>query len=157
MNVSVILRWVGGVESALKATSIINGLDFVYGTSDDFIDYQTGFNTVLQIAAKKAEKAYGAAVLPEDSPRSWAEAMSRSDRDEWMKAAEAEIEALVKNGSWELVKLAKGAKAIGSRCVLLIKRKSDGSIDRYKGRLAAKGHAQAPGIDFDQVAHPPPH
>lgn len=38
--------------------------------------------------------------------------------------------------------------------MFLIKRKSDGTIDRYKARLVAKGYAQIPGMDFDQVFAP---
>ena len=35
-----------------------------------------------------------------------------------------------------------------------LKRKADGSIDRYKARLVAKGFAQRPGLDFGQVFAP---
>lgn len=86
-----------------------------------------------------AERAYGAALRPEDSPRSWGGHKQPTRR---------------LNGTWELVELPKGRKAIGSRWVFLIKQKSDGSIDLYKGRLVAKGYSQAPGIDFDQVFAP---
>ena len=80
--------------------------------------------------------------------------MRRYDSDKWIEAAQAEIDALTTNGTWELVQLPEDRKAIGSRWVFLIKRKSDGTIDWYKARLVAKGFAQAPGIDYDEVFAP---
>ncbi|KAG8955677.1 hypothetical protein FRC04_007668 [Tulasnella sp. 424] len=139
------------VEAILKTTPIVDSLEFVYGISDDFVPWitaqQIGFEAAL-------EKALSVATRPEDSPRNWKEAMARPDAEKWLDAAEKEVEALRENGTWDLVELPKGRKAIGSRWVFLIKRKSDGTIERYKGRLVAKGFAQAPGVDFDQVFAP---
>jgi hypothetical protein len=47
--------------------------------------------------------------------------------------------------SWELVKLPHGCKAIGSKLVFKVKRNPDGTVERYKARLFAKGFGQRPG------------
>jgi hypothetical protein len=53
-----------------------------------------------------------------------------------------EIAALHKNRIWHLVPAVKGANIIDCRWVFKVKRKADGSIERYKGRLVAKGYKQ---------------
>lgn len=40
---------------------------------------------------------------------------------------------------------------VGCRWVYRIKRKADGSIDRYKARLGAKGFNQQEGLDYDET------
>ena len=45
-------------------------------------------------------------------------------------------------------------RPIGSRWVFLVKRKADGSIDRYKGRVVAQGFSQRPGFDFTETWAP---
>lgn len=98
--------------------------------------------------------AFSAAVRPEDSPRNWKEAMTRPDRDQWQAAAQTEVDALEANKTWDLVQLPEGHKTVGSKWVFLIKRKADGTIDRYKARLVAQGFSQRPGVNFDQTFAP---
>ena len=45
-------------------------------------------------------------------------------------------------------------KHIGSKWVYKIKRKLDGSIERYKARLVAKGHTQTERVDFFDTFSP---
>ena len=50
-----------------------------------------------------------------------------------------ELQSIEKNGTWELVKLPKGKKAIGVKWVYKVKYKPNGEIAKYKARLVAKG------------------
>jgi hypothetical protein len=54
----------------------------------------------------------------------------------------------------ELVKLPPGCKAIGSQWVFKVKRNTNGSVECYKVRVAAKGFSQRPGVDFDKTFAP---
>jgi histone deacetylase 1/2 len=65
-----------------------------------------------------------------------------------------EITALHKNETWHLVPPIKGANIIDCRWVFKIKKKADGSIERYKGRLVAKGYKQRYGIDYEDTFSP---
>ena len=51
-----------------------------------------------------------------------------------------EMKVLHKNHTWELVKLPIGKKTVGCRWVFTVKHNADGSIERYKAKLVAKGY-----------------
>ncbi|RYA84816.1 hypothetical protein DD594_25670, partial [Enterobacter cloacae complex sp. 4DZ1-17B1] len=42
-------------------------------------------------------------------------------------------------------------RKIGSKWVYKVKCKSDGSVERYKVMLVAKGYAQTKGLDYDET------
>lgn len=64
----------------------------------------------------------------------------------WKRAMIKEMNALCKNGTWELIKLPEGKRTVGYKCVYTVKHRADGSIERYKTRFAAKGFTQIYGI-----------
>ncbi|CCA73545.1 hypothetical protein PIIN_07498 [Serendipita indica DSM 11827] len=87
-------------------------------------------------------------------PTTLGEALKRPDGDKYVQAAIEEVRAHLENGTWKLVRLPQGKKAIGSRWVFKIKRDADGSISKYKGRIVAKGYAQREGIDYTETFAP---
>ena len=65
-----------------------------------------------------------------------------------------EMDALTNNGTWDLVRLPAGKKVIGCRWVFIVKVDPDGSIDRLKARVVAKGFAQTYGVDYSDTFSP---
>ena len=65
-----------------------------------------------------------------------------------------EIKSLQMNSTWEVDELPKGKKPIGCRWVFTIKDKADGTIERYKAILIAKGYTQTYGIDYMEAFSP---
>ena len=64
------------------------------------------------------------------------------------------MDALTDNGTWDLVCLPAGKKAIGCRWVFTVKVNPDGSVARLKARLVAKGYAQTYGVDHSNTFYP---
>ena len=72
---------------------------------------------------------------------------------EWEQAMTFEHQSLLKNTS-VLSDLPPGKKPIGCKCVYKIKYKSDGTLDKYKDRLVAKGFSQRQDIDYEETFSP---
>ena len=89
-----------------------------------------------------------------DDPLTFKNAMARPDGKKWLDAAKSELEALARNGTFELVELPNGSTAIGSKWVWKTKVDDQNRIVRYKARLVAQGFRQRPGIDFNETFSP---
>lgn len=57
-----------------------------------------------------------------------------------VKGMKIELDALDTNNTWQLVEKPSHVKSIGSKWVYKVKHKVDGSIERYKDKLVAKGY-----------------
>lgn len=69
----------------------------------------------------------------------------------WREAMEVEFNALQKNNTWYLVPPKPNLNIIDCKWVFKLKRKADGSVDRYKARIVAKGFEQRFGIDYEET------
>lgn len=78
-----------------------------------FIPFQNAIDCALSVSTQL-------------EPMSLKEALKRTDADKWVEAAAEEIGAHMRNGTWELVPLPAGRKAIGSRWVFKVKKNADG-------------------------------
>ena len=89
-----------------------------------------------------------------ENPKSVKEALKSDDANEWKSAMEKEYNSLMKNKTWILVDKPKGKNVIGSKWVFALKRKPDGSIEKYKARLVAHGCSQMYNVDYTETFAP---
>ncbi|CAI7926084.1 unnamed protein product, partial [Closterium sp. NIES-54] len=87
-------------------------------------------------------------------PATLKEALESSDAGEWKNAMESELKSIEENGTWKLVELPEGRKAITSKWLFKIKSNADGKIERYKSRLVAKGYHQKEKVDYKELFSP---
>ena len=73
---------------------------------------------------------------------------------QWRQAMSVEYDALVKNGTWELVPLDPSHNLIGCKWIFRTKRKSNGFVEMFKARLVAKGFHQRSIINYTDTFSP---
>lgn len=87
-------------------------------------------------------------------PKTIQEALASKHAKHWKIATDSEYESLVEKKTWELVELPQDREAIGCKWVFKVKYTSDGKVDRFKGRLVAKGFSQKYSVDYDETFAP---
>jgi hypothetical protein len=75
--------------------------------------------------------------LVDDTPRTIEEAYSSLDVDYWKEAIKSELDSIMSNETWEVV-----SRPYGCKWVFKEKLRLDGTIEKYKTRLVAKGYNQ---------------
>ena len=80
-----------------------------------------------------------------NEPTSYSQAVALP---EWQEAMEAELEALFNIHTWSVVSLPQEKHPIDCKWVYKTKFHADGTLERHKAYLVAKGYTQKEGVDF---------
>lgn len=99
-------------------------------------------NTLFSIVSFKKLSPSDKAFLSHLSHLEILKAVQEALRNENLRnAMSEEMRALEKNQTWEVVKLPLGKRPVGFKWVFIVKYKSDGTLERYKAKLVAKGYS----------------
>ena len=74
-----------------------------------------------------------------------------SKSDVWRSAMHEETKSIYRSHTWDLVEFPEGKTPIGCKWLYKPKINADGSIEKFKAILVAKGYSQQEGIDFDDT------
>jgi len=89
-----------------------------------------------------------------DEPMTLSAALDRPDASQWIAACMEELEGLDAMKTWVLVDRPSHCNVLPVKWVFKLKRHQDGSLDRYKARLCAKGFRQKAGVDYQEIFAP---
>jgi hypothetical protein len=85
-----------------------------------------------------------------DEPLTHHAVMNSAQSEQWITAEQEELNSLVKVETWKVVDRSKQS-VVDSKWVYKIKQQADGSVERYKARLVARGFTQRSEYDFDET------
>ena len=73
---------------------------------------------------------------------------------EWNTTMNEEYESIMKNETWELTEFPENKLPIECKWLYKTRFNADGSVDKYKAKLVAKGYSQKEGIDYEDTFAP---
>jgi hypothetical protein len=119
---------------------LAQGLRSIYNDDDEYIKLPEAMERAFRAAIDAK------AVLSDAEPTLYRNAMHHPESELWHQAMVRKMEAHLENGTWELVNLPHGRKAIGSKWVCKVTCNPDGTVKHWKTHLVAKGFGQRLGV-----------
>jgi hypothetical protein len=94
------------------------------------------------------------AIVENDDPATYDEAMMSPDSNKWHEAMKSKMESIYENQIWTLVELPNDRKAVDNKWIFKKKTDDDCNVTVYKARLVAKGFRQIQRVDYDETFSP---
>ena len=116
------------------------GVDIASGKSTSVVDAHSDIGPWEYALYTGLEDVMAATLHDaEGDPKLLQEVWSRADWPSWKAAMDREMETLEKAVTWKPVIRPPGKNIVGCKWVFRIKCKADGSIEKYKAQLVARG------------------
>ena len=115
--------------------------DYVLSPESHIQHTSTPIKGFIRIARKKAK----ASTPDEPSLR---DALASPEAEEWKRAMQIEYEALLANGTWELVDRPTHQHVLTGKWAFKRKRDINGQVKRHKARWVGRGFEQREGVDY---------
>jgi hypothetical protein len=106
------------------------------------------------LTTRRGYRSSACAISSHDEPRTYQEAISSPDAKHWRMAMDEEFRSLQNNNTWTLWPLPADRLSISCKWIFKLKLRANGTIDRYKARLIARGFIQQQGIDYSNTFSP---
>ena len=129
------------VDTSLLPFNNYNPLD---NTTDDYFIGDKHFSTYSKVN-------HTSIIVPNTVKQ----VMQSKQKIEWIQAMDREMESLISNHTWDLVKVPTNKDKIGSRWVFTVKVDPSYNI-KFKARFVVQGYSQIPGINFLDTYAPTP-
>lgn len=81
------------------------------------------------------------------------QALNSADADQWREAMDKELASLRRHGTYSFVQR-PNQRVCTCKWVFRRKLRADGTIEKFKARLVARGFTQSEGVDFDETFAP---
>ena len=144
----------------ILANRLITGVDRVPHDEDDEDDSVEEMYPVLSDIKPDIWNDMPASHLPmheqilDNVPTTYEQAIASSRAIEWAAACNCEFESMLHNKVFIWAELPPDQMALPSKWIFVIKRRLDGTVEKYKARIVAGGHRQREGIDFQETYAP---
>lgn len=100
---------------------------------------------------KPSYKNFVLSITTSTPPKTFLEALKS---EEFTAAMKSEMTSLEDTGTWSVCELPPGKHPVGCKWVYTIKFNPDGTIERFKALLVAKGYTQIEGLDYIDTFSP---
>ena len=70
------------------------------------------------------------------------QAVTQKDAEKWEEAIGKKINGLEYNGNWRIESIPLNTRVLPTKILLILKRKPERGVDKYKARLVASGNYQ---------------
>ena len=111
-------------------------------------------NTITGNCWEIASTRHSSAESIMEEPTTIEEALNSSAKSERKKALDNEYSSLMEHKTWDLLKAPEGRNIIESKWFFKVTTNADGTMERHKASVVARGFTQTAGVDFEETFSP---
>ena len=77
-----------------------------------------------------------------------------SQHAEWQSAIQKEVDAIMRNKTWDIIDQPSNRKPITTKWFFKLKKTAEGVVNKLKAQIVARGFQQKEGVDYNEIFAP---